>query len=322
MKDFLRHPIQRSIFKIRNYLYDRYRWGSPELNHIVDTDRKKAIEIMWWKTYYKKFPWNNPQTLNEKITYLSGASDTSLWTKYTDKYEVRKHVEELGLEHILTKCYGVWDRVEDIDFEVLPNSFVLKCTHDCGSTVIIRDKNKDLDIPIVSAFLNDCLSKIYGYETVEPHYTKIKPRIMAEELLPCPQGTTPTDYKFLCIGGKVQNCMVCPDRELHFDGPEKECQKDFYAVNPWTEMKSICTKQWIEHNFEYLQPEPKHLSEMIHCAEILSNDFPVVRVDLYNIDGKIYFGELTFTPRGGRLVYYNDDYQRIYGEMIKIQVKR
>ena len=301
-----------------NRKYGQYNFCSPELRTVIDRDRRKAIEILWWKVYGVKFPWKNPQTLNEKITWLSGASDTSLWTKYTDKFEVRKHVEELGLGHILTKCYGVWDRVEDIDFDSLPNSFVLKCTHDCGSTVIIRDKKKDLDIPKVSKFLNEHLTRIYGYDYVEPHYTIIKPRVMAEELLPYNEILPPPDYKFLCINGKVENCMVCKERKVGISEEEEECEKDIYSVTKWEPMKYICTKEWIENNFHKEVPEPKNLSEMVHYAEILSKGFRVLRVDLYNINGKIYFGELTFTPRGGILIYLNKDWQLKYGSKIKI----
>ena len=98
--------------------------------------------MKWNRFYREKFPWKNPRTLNEKVTWMEVMTDTSKWTEYTDKYEVRKHIEELGLKDILTECYGVWDRVEDIDFDKLPDKFVLKCTHDCGSTVIVRDKSK------------------------------------------------------------------------------------------------------------------------------------------------------------------------------------
>jgi hypothetical protein len=111
--------------------------------NLIDNNKKKAINIAWKSSYGKSFPWNNPITLNEKITYLSGITDTSLWTKYADKYEVRQYVKNCGYEEILAKCYGVWDNIEDVEWDKLPQSFVIKCTHDCGSTIIIKDKEKE-----------------------------------------------------------------------------------------------------------------------------------------------------------------------------------
>ena len=133
-------------------------------------------------------------------------TDTSKWTEYTDKYEVRKHIESLGLKDILTECYGVWDRADDIDFEKLPNKFVLKCTHDCGSTVIIRDKSK-MNKQEVVHFLQKHLDVRYGYASCEPHYTFIKPRVMAESLIEMDNtdefsSETTVDHKIRCIDGK------------------------------------------------------------------------------------------------------------------------
>ena len=132
------HPIRtiKALFFI-HYILPTDRW-----KEIVDTDRKKAFDMKWNRYYRKKFLWNNPRTLNEKLTWLAAMTDTSKWTKYSDKYEVRKYIESLGLKDILTECYGVWDHAEDIDFESLPDKFVVKCTHDCESTIIVRDKSK------------------------------------------------------------------------------------------------------------------------------------------------------------------------------------
>lgn len=322
MKEFLSHPIRRSIFKYYNYKYGRFNFCSPELKHIIDTDRKRAIDILWWKIYHKRFPWDNPQTLNEKITWLSGASDTSLWSKYTDKYEVRKHVEELGLGHILTKCYGVWDRFEDIDFNALPNSFVLKCTHDCGSTIIIRDKANDLDLPKIEKFMKEHLSKPYGYDFVEPQYTIIKPRIMSEELIPTSekfQSHSAVDYKIWCVNNKAEWVFVCYDRYLDSEG-KHSAVFDMYDVKSWQPIRHCLAPSYRNAAFKDV-PKPKNYDEMIRAAEKLSTGFPIVRVDLYNIDGKIFFGELTFTSQGGHMDYYTDEFQRMIGGKIKLNNK-
>jgi len=329
MKFFFKHPIQSARNKIFNHLYGKYQYGSEELNHIIDTDRKKAINIRWWKKFNKRFPWRNPQTLNEKITWMIGASDTSLWSKYADKYEVREHIEGLGLGHILTKCYGIWKQVEDINFNSLPNSFVLKCTHDCGSTIIIRDKTKELDIPKITCFLNEHLSERYGYNTVEPHYTIIPPRIMAEELI---EGTSSkcltrgshndfyshsiVDYKIWCINNKAEWVFVCYDRYLESEGDESAVF-DLYDVKTWQPIRHCLSNEYRCAPFKNV-PKPDNYEEMIRTAEILSSGFPIVRVDLYNIEGRIYFGELTFTSQGGCMNYYSNEFQFKIGEMVKL----
>jgi hypothetical protein len=127
------HPVRT----LKALYFIKYIEGTEKWRYLIDNNPKKAIEMKWNRFYRRKFPWKNPQTLNEKVTWMEVMTDTSKWTEYTDKYEVRKHIESLGLKDILTTCYGVWDRVEDIEFDKLPNKFVLKCTHDCGSTVII-----------------------------------------------------------------------------------------------------------------------------------------------------------------------------------------
>ena len=208
------HPIRslKALYFIHNIEFtDKFR-------EIIDTNPKKAFEMKWNRYYREKFPWKNPRTLNEKVTWMEVMTDTSKWTEYTDKYEVRKHIESLGLKDILTECYGVWDRVEDIDFDKLPDKFVLKCTHDCGSTVIIPDKSK-MDKEKVLSFLGKCVSKRYGYASCEPHYTLIKPRLMAESLIEMDNTSefsseTTVDHKIRCIDGKAQYDMVCYDRKL------------------------------------------------------------------------------------------------------------
>lgn len=319
MKDFLLHQIRRVKSKYYNHKYGRFNFGSQELNHIIDTNRKKAVDVMWWKLFNQKFPWDNPQTLNEKITWLSGASDTSLWTKYTDKYEVRRHVEELGLGHILTKCYGVWEHVEDIDFDALPQSFVLKCTHDCGSTVIIHDKDKEMRIKDITNLLNNHLSKQYGYDTVEPHYNSIKPRVIAEELLPNISGGieshSAVDYKFWCINNKVEYVLVIYDRYLDSEG-QQSAILDLYDYT-WQPARQYFTSPYDKAEFKDI-PKPLNYEEMIAVAEKLSTGFPVVRVDLYNVNGRVYFGELTFTSQGGRMSYFTDEFQNRVGKMIAL----
>lgn len=312
-----------SFRRIKRSLEYRFLYkliNSKRYEKLVDEDRKKAIDIMWRLTYSKPFPWDNPQTLDEKITWLSGMSDTSKWTKYADKYEVRKYVEEQGLKDILTECYGVWTSVDEIDYDSLPHSFVIKCTHDSGSTVVVRDKDT-MDRNAVNAFLREKLKHRMGYLTCEPHYTSIKPRIMAEELIQFnPDGFSKSlvDYKFWVFNGKAFWAFICYDREVGIDAGEGyHVVYDLFDLKTWQP-----TRQYISEKFRNVAfkdvPRPKNLDKMIEYAEKLSEGMPLVRVDFYNIDGKIYFGELTFTSNGGRNEFYTQEFQLLAGHAVDI----
>lgn len=317
-KAFLCHPI----IEAKARYYANYVFPSPKYLWYIDNDRKKAIDMWWVYKYRKHFPWKNPITLNEKITWLSGMSDTSKWTEYTDKYEVRKYVKKMCGDDILTECYGVWNNVDDIDFNSLPQSFAIKCTHDCGSTIIVKDKSS-VDIPQIKKYLNECLSKQFGYKTIEPHYTTIRPRILAEELLPLDDSnlsSSQIDYKIWCINGKACFVMVAYDR--HLDSESKDYVGhyaifDLYDLPSWTPIRENLTPWYRDVNFKDI-PRPENLEKMVEYAEKLANGFPHVRIDLYNIDNQIYFGEMTFTPFTGRILLFTDEFQERIGRMIKL----
>jgi len=313
-KSFL-HPIRslKALYFI-HCIENTEKW-----KELVDNNPKKAFEMKWNRFYRKKFPWNNPRTLNEKVTWMAVYTDTSKWTECTDKYEVRKHIEELGMKDILTECYGVWDLADDIDFENLPDKFVLKCTHDCGSTIIIRDKSKMNKHEVVN-FLNKHLTVRYGYESCEPHYTKIKPRVMAESLIEMDDtdefsSATTVDHKIRCIGGKAQYDFVCYDRQLESGSGGSKTIYDLYDIHSWTPMHQYLQDPDVKYR---PVPKPRNLEKMIAVAEKISQGFPQVRVDLYNVGGKIYFGEMTFTAFSGMNNHFTMDFQRMVGDKIQL----
>ena len=314
----LRHPVRT---------YDRFVfWWQHKRNtwqHVVDTDRKRALEIYWH--YYFNTPLNlkSPKTLNEKVQWIEAFTDTSEWIIYTDKYEVRKYVEKCGFKDILLPLYGVWDNVEDIDFDMLPNRFAIKCTHDCGSTLLIHDKEHDFDKDKVKTLLKYHLQKPFGYDTCEPHYTKIQPRIMAEQLLPEETDessslltSSSVDYKFLCFEGKALLCLVCYDRTI--GGHSK---KNIYTLNPWEARQDFLNEKKRDQDIK-LFPPPKNLKRMVRIAETLSAHTHFMRVDLYNNNGKIYFGELTFAMSAGRTNLFTPQVQLLLGERIKLPVDK
>lgn len=314
-KSFL-HPIRslKALYFI-HCIQPTDKW-----KEIVETDRKKAFDMKWNRFFREKFPWKNPRTSNEKLTWLAAMTDTTKWTELSDKYEVRGFIESLGLKDILTECYGVWDRAEDIDFDSLPDKFVLKCTHDCGSTYIVPDKQK-MDRKKVIDFLNRHLAERYGYESCEPYYIYIKPRVMAESLIDMSDGTEfsskdTIDYKIRCIDGKAQYAIVCYGRGMESDGASThESVVDLYDIHPWKTMRQYLEDVGVEYRDI---PCPENLDKMIEIAEKLSQGFPQVRVDLYNVKGKIYFGELTFFACSGMNHSFTDEFQHIVGDKIHL----
>lgn len=274
---------------------------------------KRAISLLWFADYGRKFNWKNPRNLNEKILWLSVNSDTTQWSQCTDKYAVRDYVKACNLSDILTKCYAIEDKFENINFDSLPNAFAIKCTHDQGSTRIVPDKSK-INFDEFSLYYNKCLGRRIGDVSGEPHYLKIQPRIMIEELIPFSQDVTSVsqiDYKFWCFNGKVHHCFICYDRNAH------DVSFNTYSVSPWKERTELLSKAYRNKNIKPI-PEPANLSEMIEIAEKLAKPFPVVRVDLYNDHGKIYFGELTFTSCAGRMSYFSPEALIEMGELIPL----
>ena len=309
------HPIRT----LKALYFIHYVENSKQWRQLIDTNPKKAFEMKWNRFYRRKFPWKNPRTLNEKLTWMEVYTDTSKWTEYTDKYEVRKHIESLGLKDILTECYGVWDRAEDIDFDKLPDKFVLKCTHDCGSTIIVRDKSK-MDKQSVIEFLNKHVSIRYGYDSCEPHYTSIKPRIMAESLIEMDNtdefsSETTVDHKIRCIDGKAQYDMVCYDRSLESGSGGSKTIYDLYDIHTWQPMRQYLADRGVKYRNV---PRPQNLERMIEIAEIIGKGYPQVRVDLYNVKGKIYFGEMTFFAFSGMNNHFTMEFQRMIGDRIQL----
>jgi len=306
----LLHPIR--TFKA--FYFDRYIYPTDKWIEIQKTNPKKAVNMKWNRFYRRKFPWKNPRTLDEKMTWLSVMTDTSKWTEYSDKYEVRKYIESLGLKDILTECYGVWDRAEDIDFNNLPDKFVVKCTHDCGSTIVIRDKSKMNKQEVVD-FLQAHLDVNYGYEWCELHYTKIKPRVIAESLIEMDSTGDLIDYKINCIHGKPQYVEVIYGRELKSDGGSNHAVFDLYDIHTWQPMRQYKTN--LDDNFRDV-PRPENLEKMIEVAEKISQGFPQVRVDLYNVNGRIYFGEMTFFSASGMNNDLSREFQLMIGDRIHL----
>jgi len=258
--------------------------------------------------------WEHPRDLNEKINWLKFNTDTTKWSELADKYAVRSFVEEKGFGRYLVPLLGVWSNADQIDFSKLPNSFVLKTNNGAGTVMVVEDKSI-IDETQVRTLLNKWLKKQFGLKQAEPHYLKIKPLIIAEAMLKEKSliSSSLIDYKIWCFGGKAFGTFVCYDR-YRFAKKVEWYDKDWNYHPEWLS-REYC--KLIDNDNPSI-PKPKSYDEMIRMAEILSEGFPEVRVDLYNIEGQIYFGEMTFTASGGHMNSSSDEVLLEMGKLIKL----
>ena len=257
---------------------------------------------------HKKLDLKNPKLFNEKLMYLKlhDYKNNPLVIECSDKLKVRDYVTKCGLGHLLNKVYGVYDDARDIDFDSLPSKFALKCNHGCGFNIICTDKDK-LDKEKTIKTLNKWKKTKFGYNTCEPHYFKIKPRIYAEEYIASNDGIMPNDYKIYCFNGEPKIVLVCSERE-------HDLKLTFFDLE-WHELNygtaRFKTKKKIK--------KPQNLDKRIEYAKILSKPFKFVRVDFYDNFDKVLFGELTFTPARCSAEYYNDKGSIELGNMLSLK---
>lgn len=253
-------------------------------------DPKVIAYIMYFEAHRRFLNLRNPKNLDEKINWMKFNTDTSSWSILADKYLVRDFIVSHGLEHTLNEIYGIFDSPDEIDFSKLPNSFVIKATNGSGGSqvMIIKDKLSTNWLNIRNT-LNNWLVSQAPYMIAEPHYSKIKPRLIIEKYLSNNDSKSLIDYKFHCFNGKVESCLVCADRV------NGKAVKSLYDLN-WNVLPESVVKHY--RNSPII-PRPKSLEKMIEYSQVLSAGFPYVRVDWYEIDGRPIFSELTFTPAGG-----------------------
>lgn len=273
------------------------------------------VKIRYFAKFKKMPDLKNPQDLNEKILWLKLFSDTTKWTELADKYKVRKYVESLGLGKYLVKLYGHWTNVEDINFNDLPNSLIFKVNNGDGkgTNYIVRDLKKEDKKDLCILFEKWLNRKNVGALSAEPQYKNMTPCIIAEELLLIPNGySSLVDYKIWCINGEAKYIWTCCDRDE--DGGGADVMTYDLDWNPHPEFSVFTSEYRKGKNL----PKPENLDEMLNLAEKLSNGFPQLRVDLYNIAGKVYFGELTFTSQGGMMDFYTPEFLMELGKDINL----
>ena len=273
--------------------------------------------IVWLRQIYRdafgrELNLKNPKSLSEKIQWLKFYEPSELKTRLADKYLVREWVENKIGKKYLIPLYGVWDNFDEIDFDELPNKFVLKCNHGCGMNIIVKDKN-DFDIQNAREKINAWMIIEHGQQFVEPHYNDIKHKIIAEKFMEDKESYYLRDYKFFCFNGKPLYCYFGI-----IETTEEESKKTFFDMN-WKHQAFRRKDHLQEENPEKIK-KPKTFSLMKKLAAKLSEEFTFVRVDFYEIDDKIYFGEMTFTPTGGYMTYEPNTIDDDWGNLLKLPI--
>lgn len=285
-----KHPI---VHKIMNWLPDEV-----------------FIKAKW---YGRRMPYRlnlkHPKAYNEKLQWIKLYDRNPLYTTLVDKYRVKQYViDKVGAEHVIP-LLGAWDKVEDIEWGNLPNQFVLKVNHDCGGQIICKDKSK-LDIPSTVEKLKKSLNRNYYYESREWPYKNVEPKVFAEDYMEDEFGEL-RDYKFFCFDGEVKAMFIATERNAG-----GEVKFDFFDANfnhlPFTQGHP---------NADKLPEKPKGFEKMNELAAKLSKGIPEVRVDFYDVNGQVYFGEFTFFHFGGIVEFHPTEWDYTFGSWIKLPEK-
>lgn len=271
---------------------------------------KAMVKLQYRIKLKRKLNLKNPKRYTEKIQWYKLYYRNPVMMECVDKYGVRNYVKRKGLEHILNSLYQVVDDPEQIQFEALPDQFVMKTTNGSGTNILVKDK-KQLNISETKKKLQDFLNMAEASAGREWAYGGSSKKIIIEELLedPSNQDKGISDYKFLCFHGEPVYVVYDKDRF-------SDHKRNFYDID-WNYIKvdSDCPC------FEDSIAKPENYEEMVQIAKVLSEDFPAVRVDLYNINGKIYFGELTFYPWSGYVQYTPDSFDFELGKYFVLPEK-
>lgn len=276
---------------------------------IISSD-KLFLRVYYFLAVGEKLNLNNPELFTEKIQWLKLNNRSNLCTQMVDKYDVRKIIRERIGDEYLIPLYGVWDKFNDINFNELPDRFVLKTTHDSGTVIVCKDK-KELDIEKARKKINKSLKRNYFWKGREYPYKNVKPKIIAEELMCNKDGSDLADYKFFCFDGEPKILFYASDR---FNEKKEPAKFDYYDM----ELHHLPIKSKGHKNSGVILNNIVNFDLMKDLAKQLSSGFPHLRVDLYLINSRIYFGELTFHHDGGIVPFIPKEWDKILGEMIKL----
>ena len=306
--------LKENFKKIFKYLCDsKYRFSInlKKFNMHKKMSDKKVLENLYYFTFKKNINWDNPQTFNEKLQWLKLHDRNYEYNKMVDKYLVRDYIKnELGEEYLIP-LIGVYDNFKEIDFSKLPNQFVIKCNHDSGGLVFCKDK-KNFNVKLAKKKINRSLKRNYYYSGREWPYKNVKPKIIIEKYIEDSKFKELRDYKFFCFNGKCEFFKVDFDRQ-------RKHGANYFDINgnilPFGE-------QACPPNFNKRINLPNTIPKMINLAQKLSKNIYFLRVDFYDVNGKIYFGELTFYPASGFGKFEPEDWDLKIGKKLKLPVKK
>lgn len=288
-----------------------YIWGLNTIYFILARVSPLAFLALRHRILIKRWPrLKNPVTYSEKMIWLICNWRHPLKTQCADKFAVRSYVESCGLKDILVPLLGVYDKPEDVDFSSLPNRFAIKCSAGCGGNIICKDKTK-LNKTEAVRKLRKWMKRDYSKNSCELHYKGAICKIICEPFLDDQNGELPIDYKIFCLSGKFFCCDYLAGRLIGNGHHIREAMYD----RDWKIMTGLIKSP---PDVRDIVPKPENYEEMIRIAETLAKPFPFVRVDLYNIGGKIYLGEMTFTSAGGVSPAWTEGAQNLMGELIKL----
>lgn len=280
--------------------------------HLFDKMKDEPyLRMMYYANMDKHLNINPPKTFNEKMQWLKLYDRRPEYTMMVDKYEVKEYVADLIGEQYIIPTLGVWDRFEDIDFNSLPDEYVLKCTHDSGGLVIVTEKNK-LDKKSAERKIGRSLKHNYYLYGREWPYKNVKPRIIAEKYMVDESGYELKDYKFFCFDGEPEFMFIASDRQV--DG--EETKFDFFDME-FNHLPFTNGHPNAKHEIKC----PDSFDEMKNLAKKLTKGLPCVRVDFYDINGQIYFGELTFFHWSGVVPFEPEEWDYKLGDLIKLPAK-
>lgn len=298
------------IKKIKNYIENPKVFKTVVLNHLAPfiKDDAQFIKMKWKLCMDYPLNLDNPQTFNEKIQWLKLHDHKPIYTTMVDKYEAKKYVANIIGEEYIIPTIAIYDRIEDIDFAALPDQFVMKCTHDSGGLVICKDKSL-LDKNSALKKLNHFLHRRYFWQNREWPYKSVKPRIIVEKYMEDSKTSELRDYKFFCFGGEVKALFIASDRQKKGE----DTKFDFFDAD----FNHLDVRNG-HPNADPLPERPLMFEKMKELAGKLSKGMPHLRVDFYEVDGKVYFGELTFSHWSGMIPFEPREWDYKFGEWIKI----
>lgn len=251
---------------------------------------------------------DNPKTFNEKLQWLKLHNRKPVYTKMVDKISAKDYVSSIVGSDCIIPTIAIYDSVEEIDWDTLPNQFVIKCTHDSGGIVVCKDKSL-LDIEASKKKLKWGLNRHYYYQNREWPYKNVRPRLICEEYMEDESGYELKDYKFLCFDGEVKALFVASDRGIE----NEETKFDFYDAE-FNHLPILNGHQ----NAERTILKPQSFNEMKRIASVLSKGHPHLRVDMYDINGHAYFGEMTFYHWSGFVPFEPKEWDSYFGDCIDL----